>query len=248
MSELQQLQRDFLQRVVAPTAPPGAPGGLQAYRDAYLLRIDEALRTDFEAVHRILGDEQMLALSTDYIRAHPSEQPSIRWVGSKLADFIAASPYWSRVPLLAEVARFEWSKSCLFDATDSPVATLEQLQAIAPERWGGLRLSLVAAHRVVELAANAPPLAQQLVAGEDVDTPVREPDSPWLLWRKELVVHWRSLDALELAALAAVAGGASFAELCEELAEQVDEEQVPATAMQLLLQWCHDQLISDFHP
>lgn len=248
MSEMLAFQRRFMAEVVSPTAPQDPQPGLQAYRDAYLLRIDEALRTDFAAVHQILGDDDMLALSVDYIEAHPSDNPSIRWVGRSLASFIAESAHWSRVPLLAEIARFEWAKSCLFDAEDAGVATLEDLQAIAPERWGGLRLELTPALCIQQLPGNVPLIWQQLTNEESVATPSAEAEEPWLMWRKELLVHWRSLDGAELAALQAVMAGATFAELCQQLLEFTDEENVPSLAMQLLMQWCHDQIISKLHP
>ena len=242
------MQRRFMAQVVSPDSPEDTLLGMQAYRDAYLLRIDEALRTDFSAVHQILGDDDMLALSADYIEKHPSDNPSIRWVGHSMAAFIAESRHWSRVPLLVAIAQFEWTKSTLFDAADAQVATLEDLQAIAPELWAGMRLELVPALNLIELPANVPPLWQQLNNLENVSSPIAEHDVPWLMWRKDLAVNWRSLDEAEYAALQAVISGANFAEICQQLVNFVEEEQVPTLAMQLLLQWCNDQIISTLHP
>jgi len=82
MNALRQMQQDFLDKVVSPDAPEEMSLGLKAYRDAYVLRIDEALRTDFDGLHLILGDQEMLALTTDYLQKHPSNNPSIRWAGT----------------------------------------------------------------------------------------------------------------------------------------------------------------------
>lgn len=248
MTDLHAMQQQFLAQMVSPEAPDNSTTGLQAYRDAYLLRIDEALRTDFDAVHQILGDDDMLALTSDYIEQYPSRHPSIRWIGRSLPQFIADSTHWSRLPLLPAVARFEWAKSCLFDQENSPIATLEDLQAIAPELWGDMRLELISALTLESLPANVPPICQQLGNRENISSPSAEPNEPWLLWRKEMVVHWRSLDEIERLALKAVLSGATFAELCQQMTSHLDEDQVPTMAMQLLLQWCNDQIISHFHP
>lgn len=248
MSTLLTLQRQFLARLIEPKEPADTELGMRAYREAYLLRIDEALRTDFDAVHQILGDSEMLALTSDYIATHPPHNPSIRWVGRSLASFIANSPHWSRVPVLAEVARFEWAKSCLFDSKDSPFVSLDNLQAIAPEQWGDMRLELIPALAIDSYPSNVPPICQQLTERKNVPSPTAEAEVPWLLWRKELVVHWRSLGQPEFAALQAVQTGATFAEICQQLIAFAEEEQVPRLAMQLLLQWCNDQIISKIHP
>ena len=248
MTDLHAMQQQFLAQIIAPDSPDNTTTGLQAYRDAYLLRIDEALRTDFDAVHQILGDDDMLALTSDYIEQHPSRHPSIRWIGRSLPQFIANSTHWSRLPLLAEVATFEWAKSLLFDQEDSPVATLEDLQSIAPELWGDMRLELISALTVESLPGNVPPIVQQLTNRENIASPSIEAKVPWLLWRKEMVTHWRSLDEIEHAAIEAVLSGATFAELCQQMTTYLEEDQVPNMAMQLLLQWCNDQVISKFHP
>lgn len=248
MTDLYAMQQQFLAKVVSLEAPDITTVGLQAYRDAYLLRIDEALRTDFDAMHQILGDDEMLALTSDYIEHHPSQHPSIRWIGRALPQFIANSTHWSRVPLLADVATFEWAKSLLFDQEDTPVATLESLQSIAPELWGDMRLELISALTIESLPTNVPPICQQLANRENIASPSIESEVPWLMWRKEMVTHWRSLDEIEHAAIAAVLSGATFAELCQQMTSFLEEDQVPNMAMQLLLQWCNDQLISRFHP
>lgn len=248
MTDLHAMQQQFLARMVSPSAEESTSTGMQAYRDAYLLRIDEALRTDFDAVHQILGDDDMLALTSDYVEKYPSRHPSIRWIGRSLPQFIAESSRWSGLPLLAEVARYEWAKSCLFDHEDTAVATLEELQGIDPELWGNMRLEMISALNVMSLPANVPPICQQLAQRENIESADLEDEVPWLLWRKEMIVHWRSLDEIEHAALLAVLSGATFAEICQQMTTYLDEEQVPTMAMQLLLQWCNDQVISNFHP
>jgi len=109
-----------------------------------------------------------------------------------------------------------------------------------------MHLQFVDAVSLQDYPANVPPIYQQLTAGENVASPTEESNEPWLLWRKNHVIHWRSLDAIEKAALEAATSGATFGALCEQLTKHLSEAEVPATAMQLLLQWCNDELIHQF--
>lgn len=248
MTDLHAVQRQFMEQLLSTDAANENHAGMQAYRDAYLLRIDEALRADFDGVHQILGDDDMLALTADYIDAHPSRHPSIRWIGQYLAGFIAQSNRWSRIPLLADIAHFEWAKSCLFDNVDADPATLDVLQTIDPEAWGQMRIEIIPALSINQYPDNVPQVWQKLRRRENISTPEVEQSGPWLMWRKEYLVHWRSLESLELSALEEALSGATFGELCQSLLDHVSEDQVPATAMQLLMQWCEDQIIFKFHP
>ena len=68
---------------------------------------------------------------------------------------------------------------------------------------------------------------------------------PWLIWRKELTAHFRSLGEPESWALAAVRDGANFTALCEGLCHWFSPEDAAPQAAGLLRQWVDDELISD---
>src|SRR5688572_23054163 len=98
--------------------PRGDPPALFAYRYAYAARLAEALRDNFEVLARALGDEGFHTLARAYIAAHPSTEPSIRWFGHRLADFMAAAldaddglvPH----PALVDFARMDWALRAAF--------------------------------------------------------------------------------------------------------------------------------------
>jgi hypothetical protein len=83
-----------LQAAICEGADPGAllrgnELGLQAYRFAYRARLVEALQDNHPALHQALGDAAFTALTHAYLAEHPSSEPSIRWFGAQLADFMA---------------------------------------------------------------------------------------------------------------------------------------------------------------
>ena len=92
---------------------------LAIYRNAYQVRLIDALHDTYPILHGLLGDEAWLALGRAYVTAHPSMFRSIRWYGSELADFLANSPLYGDEPILAEVALLEWTLAEVFDAKDA---------------------------------------------------------------------------------------------------------------------------------
>ena len=149
MTALRALQRSFQAWVVGDaTALPCAVAGagavpaedrLNVYAEAIRLRFLQALGQDYPGLHGLAGDDQFRSLGLAYVAAHPSHHPSIRWFGGHLPAFLRSTAPWRDHPAFAEMAEFEWAKGELLDAADSPVVGVEDIAAIPPERWAGIR-------------------------------------------------------------------------------------------------------------
>ena len=66
---------------------------------------------------------------------------------------------------------------------------------------------------------------------------------PWLLWRQNLQNYFRSMNAVESAALASALSGRNFAQLCEDLGALLPQEEIPAAAASLLGAWADSGII-----
>ena len=71
------------------------------------------------------------------------------------------------------MAAFEWAKGELNPAADAPVATIEQVVALLPERWGAMAPRPIAALRRLELHCNMPPVCRALARDETPPAPPR---------------------------------------------------------------------------
>lgn len=60
---------------------------------------------------------------------------------------------------------------------------------------------------------------------------------PWLIWRQRLKNYFRSLDAIENAALEAALAGASFGEVCAVLGQWLPDDEVPLRAATPIGTW-----------
>jgi hypothetical protein len=231
-------QDDGILASIAGTAPLTPARRMAIYREAYGARLREALKASYVKLHLVLGDETFAALAADYLAAHPSTRRSIRWFGDKLAAHLQSMPPWSGQPILAELARFEWALTECFDAADAGTLTRADLAQVDPQRWGELHLAFHPAVRTLSLAWNAVDVWKALDADEPPPAPQRlAAETTWLVWRQKDQNRFRSIDEHEATALAWAMDGASFAEVCEQLAGVLSQEQVPLAAATLLTQW-----------
>ena len=88
---------------------------LGIYGNGYRLRLIEVLQKSFPVLAQLL-DEKFEALAASYVEAHPSTFFNIRWYGDRMAEFLAADAEYSKVPILAEMARWAWAMGGVFDA------------------------------------------------------------------------------------------------------------------------------------
>ena len=254
MKNLTSLQRSFQRHVYEPgrvmeravLATPRADAGrrLWVYADAYRSRLVEALANDYPALQGLLGEAGFDRLMREFIAAHPSRHPNLRWYGGELARFLARSPRWRRRSLLADLARFEWSLGLAFDAADAPLATAEEVARVPAADWPGMRLRLHPSVQRLWLRRAAPHVWRAIVLeGVSPVTAPRLRNSAWLVWRRNHEPFYRALPPEEAWALGAAARGRNFASIAGGLRRFVGAGRAAQTAAQLLKNWLAGGLV-----
>ena len=254
MTTLLDLQRSFQAYVLGETdAPPATVAGagaasaeerLHVYAEAIRLRFLEVLGEDYPGLRALAGADEFRSLRRAYVAAHPSHDRSIRWFGRHLPAFLRSAAPWRDHPVLGEMALFEWSKGELLDAADSPVVDVEDIAAIPPDRWAGIRPRLKPAMRRLALEWNVPGLWSAIDRGDTPPLPTRgEQAVDWVLWREDLRVRWRSVEPDEAWALRACADGEDFGAICAGLSERSGEDGAALLAATCLKQWVVDGLL-----
>src|SRR5208282_6585560 len=103
----------------------GGPPRIGIYRDAYWMRLAEALASNFPILKLTLGDDDFESLARAYIDAYPSNRPSIRWYGKDLVAWLDADPGRVAHAALIDLARMEWALGTAFDAADGSTVSFE---------------------------------------------------------------------------------------------------------------------------
>src|SRR3979411_243822 len=93
-TRLRQLQRDLqshllgeaspIARAIVDAPPLAVAERLGIYRNAYRVRLIEALDDPYPVLHAVLGDEVFVALGEAFVSTHPSVHRSIRWYGGEV--------------------------------------------------------------------------------------------------------------------------------------------------------------------
>ena len=264
MSRLPQIQTDFQRyllkgdsvvesHVVGTERVPIATR-LAIYGDGYRARLAEALEANFPVLCELLGEGDFETLAATYIRTHDSPFFSIRYYGNALSEFLAAEPEYAGAPVLAELARWEWAMTEVFDAADSEPTTVSDLAQVAPEDWAELRFEWHPSVRRLALSWNAPQVWKAVSEADDETQPaipevVFNPEPiEWLLWRHELQTYFRSLQPGEAVALTAARAGQSFGAICALLSTEFGETRAPAMAAGFLRTWVESGLLTAAHP
>jgi hypothetical protein len=254
MKELAALQRSFqrhidrpgraMSRAVASGPNASAERRLGVYEAAYRSRLVEALSSDYEVLHKLLGETRFEQLAREFIRAYPSRHPNLRWYGAELDDFIARAPRWRRRPVLSELARFEWALGMAFDAADAQPLTADELACVPGSDWPKLRFRQHPSVRLIALRTNAPSLWAAVRAGEALPrVRARKRSQHWLIWRRELTPYYRPAADDEAWALQALERGRNFAALCSGLSRVGGAPRAAVRAAQLLRNWISEGVL-----
>ena len=254
MSELARLQGEFQdyllrgtpaieERVIGTARVPVATR-LGIYAGAYGSRLIDALESSYPALAAFLGPDDFRTLGAHYVRSHDSPYFSIRNYGDALAEFLGEHADYAGAPVLAELARFEWTLYAVFDAADAEPLSAAALSRVPPAAWPGLRLTFHPSVRRLALSWNVPQLWKALTeGGERPELAVTTEPVEWLAWRQDLGSYFRSLSGGEAAALDAARSGESFGGLCERLAAAHGAGRAPAEAAALLAAWLDAGLV-----
>lgn len=242
------VQRQFHDQLLSADAPVHSSRaqkfqrGFGIYRNAYRARLVGCLRESYGRVWSWIGDEVFDRAAIHHLILHPPHSWSLDDAGAgfdrTLADLYSADPE------VAELAWLEWQMQLAFKARDEETLDPQQFAALTSgfgdADWGNMRLELtasVAMHPIITACA-------ELWAAMERDEPwsgalVLDRPATILVWRQDLQPRFRTVQAGEARALAAVLRRSSFSEIC---AAHGSDEAV-AEAGTMLGRWIVDGLV-----
>lgn len=117
---------------IAPNSRLTSFERLEIYNRQYWYRVLGALAEDFPALRLIVGARAFERLSIDYLTAHPSRSFSLRNLGSRLEQWLAAHPQAAgrRQRLALDVVKIEWAFVEAFDNAERTPLTLDQIATL----------------------------------------------------------------------------------------------------------------------
>jgi hypothetical protein len=235
--DLRELQRRFYRQITRGEITP-TDTGLRVYADAYFWRLHDVLADQHEALRRTLGRDAFEELVRAYLDEYPPRHHDVSKAGQRLPLFLATCAETCDRPWLAELARLENLHLELFVAEDATPAVLADLAALAPDELPAARLGAVPAFALHECEYDVASLWSNATVA-----PARVP-TRLVVWRKQLEVFHRVVDADEHAALSLLARGCPVAELGETLAARVGVEAAVRALGELVQRWIDDEILT----
>jgi len=196
---------------------------LEIYNRQYWLRVLGALVEDFPVLRAVVGTRRFDGLRVAYLTDHPSRSFSLRNLGSKLPQWLAAHPEHAgrRHKLAVDVAKIEWAFVETFDNEHRTPLALDQIATLDANARLGLQphLQLMVLEYPVDdlvIALHSREKRQTSEAGvtseddemTDVRLPKIRPRATWLAaHRVNNDVYYRHLDREEHDVLCALRDG-----------------------------------------
>lgn len=219
------MHAQFSRALLDPAAP--VPEGLTCpaggsvarrfgiYRNNVTVSLIEALRAQFPATERLLGEERFRFLARDYLRADPPRDAFLGLWGEGFADYLARSEHVTRHPFVPDVTRVEYAFARALHAQDMSAIDVARLGAVAPEALEHARLRF---HPAAVLTASTFPAVTIFLDN-------RSPEEPpprslavaecGLITRPEMTVKALAITPGEFAFFSALQNGAPLGEAAD---------------------------------
>jgi len=227
-------------------AAPGLAVHLNTYRGQLMACLTEA----YGVVHAWLGDEAFAAAAATHI----DRVPPCSWT---LDDYAQDFPdtlctLYAADPEVAELACLEQALAKAFIGPDCDAVDPATLADID---WDRAVLKLVPTFMLLPATTNAAAIWSALAgepgaaAGDSAPPQAQLLPAPAQLavWRVGFTPRFRTLEAAEAEALALMAGGRNFGDLCALLAAREGDAAGAALAGGWLGQWLQDGVIAAVH-
>jgi hypothetical protein len=203
--------RSELGDLILPSRTLTALERIGIYHGMYLLRMRDALASDYPGLLHFLGEERFVELVRGYVEAHPSRSYTLNRLGDQLPEFISTAAGLRPRGFLQDLARLELGITQVFDAAETAPLSAEAIAAVPAEAWERARLRPIAAARVLAFKYPVSDY-QQAVRNQTPTPPIGRRDTWVVIYRRNYAVYHLELSRRAHDLLQALAEGQPLAE------------------------------------
>jgi hypothetical protein len=215
---------------------------LGIYATGYFYRLLDCLKEDYPATLAVLGDEAFQRLIADYLGEFPPTEPSISYAGQHLADFIANQRICTDCPFAEDLARLERTTIEVFHGPDAEALDAETMRSIPTDQWPMFELRLHPAVKFLELNWKVSDVLSAVNEKREWSVPSLE-RSRMIVFRQNAQVYFRALQGGEKRALERARARVTFAEVCEEIAAEIEVDEPAAEINRLFQRWLCEEIL-----
>ncbi|HVO09737.1 MAG TPA: DNA-binding domain-containing protein [Vicinamibacteria bacterium] len=232
-----------IEEVVRPSWSLTAVERVEVYHGMYLLRMVEALESDFPAVRHFLGEEAFAELVRDYVERYPSRSYTLNRLGDHLPQFFAEEVDRPDAAFLHDLARAELAATEVFDEEPSPVLEAEALRRVPQLALAQARLRPIDALRLLELRHTVVGHLEAAKHGRPAPRPRRR-RSHLAVYRRDYTVLRREMTGDEYGMLSALVAGQPLGEAIGAAALRLRAARREETVFRWFRSWVAEGLFS----
>jgi len=215
---------------------------VEIYANMYFYRLLDAIKEDFPATLRVVGEANFHNLVTGYLTDYPPGDPSITEASRHLAEFTRNSSALEKWPFIADLIQLERAILEVFLGPDARPLAAEAMRVIPAAQWPSLLITVHPALQVINSEWRVDEILRALESGQPLAQPKHERRGI-LVWRNDYSVNYRPLDDLERRALSMIRFGYPFGAMCEAVAIHRGDSVTPAQISRMITRWLTDGLL-----
>ena len=233
---------DIARTMVLPSKTLTPLERLDIYRDMYLLRMEEALSSDYPAMKHFLGDDEFMRLVARYVDAYPSRSYTLNRLGDHFPEFVATLDDLPRPEFCRDLSCLEFELVRVFDAPETAPLTEQAVKAVPQEAWENARLKPIEAFRLLEFDY---PVSRYLGAvDEENPFPRLGRKKNWVVcYRSHYDVHRMDLQRPAFELLSSLAAAKTVG---ESITGVMTQRWRPAVKQKQLFEWFRDWMAEGF--
>ena len=207
-----QIPRDRVGEVILPSKTLTPVERVGIYHGMYLLRMEEALESDYPALQHFLGHRGFRTLVAGYVQAFPSRSYTLNRLGDHLPEHVKTAPGVPRREFCHDLARLELMVTQVFDGPETKSLAPDAIAAVPEDAWERARLTPVAAFRLGALRYPVNAYLQSM-RGEGHDHPKPRLKDTWVaVYRRDYAVRRLDLTRPAYDLMADLAAGKALGE------------------------------------
>ncbi len=198
----------FSQALTDPRrSAPCPPRRFSIYRNNVAVSLVAAMRSQFPAVARLLGDELFSSAALAYVRTVPTRSVLLFEIGQDFGPFLGGVEALDRYPFVADVAQLEYLMARAQHAIDRQVIGASSLQALSEMELAELIFVWHPAAHLFRSSFSAVTICRQNRDGGTPTAIAARTEEAALVTRPHLAVDVRVLPAGGHAFLSAIRSG-----------------------------------------
>ena len=151
--------------VILPSRTLEPEERVDIYHGMYLIRMEEALQSDYRGLQEFLGMRGFRKLVARYVLSFPSRSFTLNRLSDHLPEFILAQKGFRSRGFCYDLARLELAIAHVFDEEETPPLTTEEIAAFPPEAWEHARLEPIRPLRLLSFKYNVNTFLQSVRDG-----------------------------------------------------------------------------------